>query len=121
MPYADAEMRRKSHKRHRERNQEKLLEYLSFNHCIDCGETDPIVLEFDHRDQIDKKFNVGKMVNGGHFSWEKIKTEIEKCDVRCANCHRRRTYFQFSHFGRGMISTPNVVGSTPSEDAITKP
>jgi hypothetical protein len=30
-----------------------------------------------------------------HYSIARIKEEIEKCDVRCANCHTRRTAHQF--------------------------
>jgi hypothetical protein len=50
-------------------------------------ERDPVVLEFDHLR--DKSFNIGsKLV---HCSWEKVLAEIAKCEVVCANCHRRRT------------------------------
>lgn len=68
----------------------KVLHYLQAHPCIDCGETDPIVLEFDHRDGSEKISAVATML-GHNCGWEKIKTEIDKCDVRCANCHRRRT------------------------------
>lgn len=64
-----------------------LVEYLRSHGCVDCGETDPLVLEFDHRG--DKAFNICSALNGRR--WETVLSEIEKCDVRCANCHRRRT------------------------------
>lgn len=60
--------------------------------CVDCGETDPVVLEFDHRS--DKSDNIGSMLRHG-TSTETMEREIAKCDVRCANCHRRKTAKQF--------------------------
>ncbi len=68
----------------------KVLNHLHTHPCIDCGESDPVVLEFDHRENTKKISAVAEMI-GHNCGWEKIKTEIEKCDVRCANCHRRRT------------------------------
>ncbi len=67
-----------------------IKEYLLSNPCIDCGETDTIVLEFDHV-RGEKINNVSKMVQSG-ASIDKIKSEIDKCEVRCANCHRRVTH-----------------------------
>ena len=58
--------------------------------CVDCGESDPIVLEFDHV-RGKKVKNIADMVNNS-YSIETIKNEIRKCDVRCANCHRRKTH-----------------------------
>lgn len=56
---------------------------------MDCGEADPIVLDFDHV-RGEKLDNVASLITGaGKFS--RLMTEIEKCDVRCANCHRRKT------------------------------
>jgi len=71
-------------------NREKYFNVLSSNSCVDCSETNPIVLEFDHKDDVDKISGVGKMIGHGN-SWDKIKEEMAKCDVRCANCHRIRT------------------------------
>jgi hypothetical protein len=68
--------------------QRRLLEYLSTHPCVDCGQSDVEVLEFDH--QRDKTHNVSYLVRSGH-SWSRIAEEIDKCEVRCANCHRRRT------------------------------
>jgi hypothetical protein len=67
-----------------------LIEYLRSRGCVECGETDPLVLEFDHRG--DKACNIGSVLN--ERRWEAVLSEIEKCDVRCANCHRRRTALQ---------------------------
>lgn len=65
-----------------------LLEYLSIRPCVDCGESDVVCLEFDHvRGR--KQRTVATMI--GHHSWATILAELAKCDVRCANCHRRKT------------------------------
>ncbi|WXX09704.1 HNH endonuclease [Mycobacterium phage MS810] len=66
-----------------------VTEYLSQHPCVDCGEGDPIVLEFDHV-RGEKLGNLSEMINRG-ASLKRIVAEIEKCDVRCANCHRRIT------------------------------
>jgi hypothetical protein len=73
-------------KRRRLRAKLIVLEYLQFHPCIGCGETDVLVLEFDHRG--DKKATISFLVRMGRC--EALKREIEKCDVRCANCHRKR-------------------------------
>lgn len=70
----------------------KFNEYLATQSCLDCGENDPVVLEFDHRG--DKLFNVSEKV--GVIPLTKLMLEIDKCDVLCANCHRRRTAKQFN-------------------------
>ena len=72
-----------------------LIEYLSCYSCVDCGESDIIVLEFDHlRDKI---ADVSVLARGG-YSIEAIQREIDKCEVVCANCHRRRTAKQFGTY-----------------------
>jgi hypothetical protein len=66
-----------------------VFEYLLSHPCIECGERDIIVLEFDHRAQYTKRFDVMSATHG--HSWKTILAEIKKCDVVCANCHKRRT------------------------------
>ena len=66
-----------------------VFEYLLTHPCIECGERDIVVLEFDHRTQTTKKFDVMSATHG--HSWKMIEAEIKKCDVVCANCHKRRT------------------------------
>jgi hypothetical protein len=69
-------------------NQSRAWEYLGQHPCVDCGESDPVVLQFDH--VRDKRYNVSTMIRGG-FAWSTVEAEIEKCEVRCGNCHRRKT------------------------------
>lgn len=73
----------------RQRNRDFLFDYLNSHPCVDCGETDYLVLEFDHV-LGKKKMGVATMAHRS-FSLETIKKEIDKCVVRCCNCHRRRT------------------------------
>ena len=61
----------------------------SFSRCVDCGQSDARVLDFDHVSG-EKVGNVSDMVNGS-YSIEAIKEEIRKCEVRCSNCHRIKT------------------------------
>ncbi len=68
-----------------------IWEYLSQHNCVDCGENDPIVLEFDHIKE--KSFTISSI--GRDRTLEEVQREIEKCAVRCANCHRRKTAKQF--------------------------
>jgi hypothetical protein len=62
--------------------------YLERNTCVDCGCSDLCVLEFDH--VRNKKGNVLTLARNG-VSLDRLRHEIAQCEVRCANCHRRRT------------------------------
>lgn len=64
--------------------------YLLSHPCVDCGEKDILVLEFDHRDRTKKISEIRNIIQRGG-TLDKVKKEVEKCDVRCANCHRRKT------------------------------
>jgi len=64
-----------------------VVEYLKAHPCVDCGETDIVVLEFDHLR--DKLADVSALISRSEL-W-RVKEEIAKCDVVCCNCHRRRT------------------------------
>jgi len=64
---------------------EYVWKYLLNHPCIQCGEDNPIVLEFHHRHGKDK--TVTEMVSNG-YTISRIQAEIDKRDVLCANCHR---------------------------------
>ena len=95
--YKNSDKERQRKKRNQklviEKSRNYIWEYLSNNPCIQCGESDPVVLEFDHVDRNTKVNNVSELLK---FSIEKVKKEIEKCQVLCANCHRRKTAKQFN-------------------------
>ena len=55
--------------------------------CIQCGEQDPSCLDFHHRNgKQDKEGHIGRIRK---FGWVRLRAEIAKCDVLCANCHRK--------------------------------
>jgi len=72
----------------RAETRQQIIRYLLAHPCVDCGERDVVVLEFDHRGE--KIGDISTYANSGR-SWARVRREIEKCDVRCANCHRRAT------------------------------
>ncbi len=75
-----------------------VLAYLQGHPCVDCGNDDVRVLEFDHRDVTAKEAPVALLARDA-YSAERIMREIRRCDVRCANCHRIRTHHQLGWWG----------------------
>jgi hypothetical protein len=72
----------------RQRNAARVDEYLEQHACVDCGEANPAILDFD--DLGDKTDDVATLVVNGR-PWAEIAAEVSKCEVRCANCHARKT------------------------------
>lgn len=82
---------RNAHKKDKiARGRHFLFEILKSASCMDCGYSNWIALEFDHRDPEQKHDAVTRMVNDG-TTLERIKQEVAKCDIVCANCHAIRT------------------------------
>lgn len=87
--------------RHRKIMQDFVWNFLKTHHCVDCGENDPIVLDFDHLR--DKEHNISALVYGGN-NLETLIKEVEKCVIRCANCHRKKTAKQIKNYKYKRIS-----------------
>jgi hypothetical protein len=81
--------------RAKERNRRFVLEYFVLHPCVNCGKSDPVVLEFDHVDPRTKVATVADLVRQA-YGLERIQQEISLCVVRCVHCHRRRTAKQFA-------------------------
>ena len=81
---------KKRNKESRKRNKEYIRFVKSLHKCIDCGEDNPVLLEFDHV-RGEKRGNISDMANQA-YCIDTIQKEIEKCEVRCSNCHRQVTY-----------------------------
>lgn len=76
----------------RRANVKKLLGDMKLEKgCIDCGyNSHPEALEYDHISD-NKEFSVSRAIAMG-YSMKRIETEISKCELVCANCHRVRTF-----------------------------
>lgn len=96
---------RNRHRSVMQRNRQYIYDHLSSNPCVDCGESDPVILEFDHVGG-EKLSGVTQMIKRG-FPTAKIAEEIEKCEVRCCNCHRRRTSIQNKSWMLNMGRSPD--------------
>jgi hypothetical protein len=66
----------------------KAVEYLG-GKCVDCGEDHIATLDFDHVRPQEKSFKI----SGSYmFLWRYLKKELDKCSIRCSNCHRKKHY-----------------------------
>lgn len=72
------------------RNAAYVLERLFAASCQDCRLADPMVLQFDHRPGEIKVKDIAWFISSGS-ALRHLAEELLKCDVRCANCHRRST------------------------------
>lgn len=73
------------------KNREWVWNYKVSIGCQMCNETDPCCLDFHHING-DKDKNISDLVTH-RWSLKKIKEEIKKCQVLCANCHRKAHYY----------------------------
>jgi hypothetical protein len=64
-------------------NKDYLESVRRSSECLDCGETNAVLLQFHHRNG-KEKYVIGMYTR---WSLNRLKEEIAKCDVLCANCH----------------------------------
>lgn len=100
----------------RERNRKIVYDYLLQHPCVDCGEADIIALDFDHV-RGNKINDVSRPAKNG-AGMKKLQDEIAKCEIRCANCHRRvtekRRLTRVAQSVEPLICNQQVVGPTPT-------
>lgn len=110
--WAELSVDQRWHYRNREENTERTLQrrarlrswvndYKRECGCQDCPATDHRFLEFHHLSPENKTMAVGEMITHG-FGRSKLREEMEKCIVLCANCHRKRHY---DHPKEGEVET----------------
>ncbi len=66
----------------------RFKEYKSTLSCLSCGESDECCLDFHHRDPTKKDLPVSRAITN-NWSWKRLMEEVEKCEILCANCHRK--------------------------------
>lgn len=64
------------------------LQYKKDSGGCPCGEKHPFLLDFHHRDPNNKLADISFLVRRLR-SLKVLQAELEKCDILCANCHRR--------------------------------
>lgn len=74
----------------RKRFQIFIWKYLESHPCVMCGESNILLLDFDHLEEKDR--NISAM---GGLSIESIMKEIDKCQILCVSCHRKKTAKDF--------------------------
>ena len=84
---ANKERKREINDAWRERRVSDFKLFKTLLSCSKCGESDPRCLDFHHRDPTTKSSDVATAIR--RFGKVKFKEEVEKCDVLCANCHRK--------------------------------
>ena len=78
-------------KAYRQAGRDCLIEYKSHLICSECGESRWWLLDFHHTNPSEKDCEVSKLIDAPN----KLKKELEKCIVLCANCHRNLHYTLF--------------------------
>lgn len=75
----------------KENNTTLVDKYRSYG-CKKCGEKRFYVIDFHHRDPIEKDGTINHMIKSA--TYDKLKKELDKCDPLCANCHREWHYLE---------------------------
>lgn len=66
----------------------KWLEHYKLERgCSRCPEHDPVCLDFHHRNPYEKEMTISLGI--ARASLHRLQNEIAKCDILCANCHRK--------------------------------
>jgi hypothetical protein len=104
----------------RRRTKRRAVDYLG-GRCMRCGYSKCIrALQFHHRDPKTKSF--GLSISSTR-SWERIRTELDKCDLLCANCHaevENEIYWGVGKLAIRSAVNGDIGGSSPPAPANLK-
>lgn len=89
-----------------------LRNYLVHHPCVDCGEDNIVCLEFDHV-RGKKVESIARMVTT-LVGLKTLTEEVEKCDVRCANCHRIKTAKERGWHSLAPAPIPKILPGMPA-------
>lgn len=84
-----------------------IINFLQRHPCVDCGEANPVVLEFDHV-RGNKRGSICDLIRRG-CGWNTVSAEIQKCEVRCCKCHRIKTARQFGYRKMLLTATSGLI------------
>lgn len=87
----------------KQRKRKQYIDLKASLKCQLCSEDHPAVLQFHHLDPMQKDFEISTAFHLG-LSLEKIKVELEKCVVLCANCHCKEHY-QLREYGTSLLNS----------------
>lgn len=99
----DAQIKRRQYReadriaqqRRRDENKKRIRDYKEGRGCADCGTTNPIILQFHHRNGKGEGSTLNRASN---LPWPRVEAELAECDVLCANCHIMRHYNEQSGY-----------------------
>ena len=94
-----------------------IIEEAKDRPCADCGRRFPTcVMDLDHV-RGEKEFKVSEAVQRAYaLNIARVKAEIAKCDVVCANCHRLRTK-RAGYYDSRRDRRPKLADSSPAGSA----
>lgn len=72
----------------KDRIRQWIQDYKAQHGCAHCGERHPACLDLHHKEPSEKEYNVGSVFAIG-WKIERIQSELDKCIILCANCHRK--------------------------------
>ncbi len=84
---------------------QQIFSYLCERECAICGEDDPLVLEFDHLHS--KRADISKLIQS-NCTWEQLSLELDKCQVLCSNCHKRKTHRESNSYRYQLLMLAQV-------------
>lgn len=92
------EKSREYKRKYKNKNKQISKEYIrNLKISCSCGENEYIALDFHHIKESEKEYHIHTLIHHG-YTLEKIKEELDKCEIICANCHRKKHFLKYSKY-----------------------